>query len=55
MGLNSVRITPDNETKLKENCKQRGDKSKIINLALENYFLPKEAKKTSKPEVKFIA
>lgn len=55
MGLNSVRITPENETHLKEKCKQRGDKSKIINEALSKYFLPKQENKTKvKPEIEII-
>jgi len=42
MGLTSVRIEKDNEDKLNESCKSRGDKSKIINKALKEYFLPKQ-------------
>jgi len=31
-------ITPENEQKLREKNRKRGDISKIINLALEQYF-----------------
>jgi len=32
----------ENVTKLKEHTKKRGDKSKIVNEALKQYFLPKQ-------------
>ena len=54
MGLTSVRIDADNEQHLTEHCKKRGEKTKIINDALKEYFLPKEDKEIPKPTVKIL-
>lgn len=37
--IETFRITEDNNTRVKEVCKTRGDKSKLYNDALNQYFL----------------
>lgn len=39
---------------LKENCKERGDKSKIINQAVRKYFLPETRIKLEPTELKRV-
>jgi len=40
-------LDPDNVLKLKERVKKRGDKSKIVNEALKQYFLPNKIEKVT--------
>ena len=46
-----------NHEKLKEVCKKRGDKSKIMNAALTEYFQKKlnsEEKKAAEPRIRWL-
>ena len=49
-------IDSENAVQIKEHTKKRGDKSKIVNSALKEYFLPKQTEpptttKTTSKEV----